>query len=533
MYRLLIVDDEELIVRNLSGYLSAQFEDLELHRAYSAYEAIDAMRKIRFDIVISDISMPAMDGIELLDFIKRYWPDCRVIIVTAYNEFKYAYNTLKYDQVNFILKVEGYEVIRNTVEQYIRQLDNDQKKEQFFLNLGNRISRMTPYLRSDALDRLVNGDTKLQQEELDMLEIPLVMSNSLLLTIGLLSDMNASEIKKRLSEISEYLEKKIRMRKIEVVFHTYESYAVWFFQKTTAIEDQPYEDVASYIQEAFSELPDLLMKQTGESLSLVIGKSFFEWCELHSVFQNSIVYLERMRGESGAQLVNVLNEEHSHYDDRSYPGIEELNILWNMLKSERKEQFQETLKTKLAFMHKINDIDSALPLTAVSAMEWLLFEAVRYYALDPAVIKIEYRQINRKKGLTGSAWLNMCLDLFDKVLENRTLMKKNRFTNLITQMNTFIEAHYTEDISLTQIAEMLHYNPSYLSRVYKEQTGKALMNYINELRIYQAKKMLQESAIKISEVAHRIGFNSTKYFNQVFKKTVGISASTYREEQMK
>ncbi|GGE02165.1 response regulator transcription factor [Paenibacillus nasutitermitis] len=529
MYRLLIVDDEELIVNTLSGFLSTQFEELEIHRTYSAYEAIDIMRRVRFDIIISDISMPAMDGMELLEFIKSYWPDCRVIIVTAYNEFEYAYNALKYDNVNFILKVEGYEVIRDTIEQHLRQMEDNQKKEQFFLNLGNRISRMTPYLRSDMLNRILSGDRTLVQSDLDLLNIPLVIDDSVFITVGLLSDLNAAEVKKRLSEISEYVEKRIVLRKISVVFHIFENYAVWFFQKTKDIESQPFEDLANYIHESFSEIPDVLMKQTGETLSLITGHTFLDWTEVPHSFQHSIVHLERMRGDSGVYLLDLSDSAQLHIDERSYPGIEELNHLWNALKNDSKDSFLNLLRTKLVFMNKINDIHLVLPLAAVSAMEWLILEAVRYYDLDQKQYVVDFTKRSNEKKMSGAAWLNRCLELITEIFDHRFLMKEKRYSTLITSVNDYIEQHFTDDLSLTQLAELKHYNPSYLSRIYKEQTGKGLMDYINELRISEAKKLLRETEYKISEVSKRIGYNSSKYFNQVFKKFVGISATSYRE----
>ena len=94
MRRILVVDDEELIVNSLSSYLEENFE-AEIHRAYSAVEAMKVLKRMMFGVVITDIAMPAVSGLELLDFVKKYWPDCRVIVLTAYNNFQYAYDTLK------------------------------------------------------------------------------------------------------------------------------------------------------------------------------------------------------------------------------------------------------------------------------------------------------------------------------------------------------------------------------------------------------------------------------------------------------
>ena len=97
MYRLLMVDDEELIVNSMCSSIEENFE-VELYRAFSAFEALELLRKMRFDLVITDISMPVMSGIDLLKRIKQTWPECHVILLTAYKDFDYAYQSMKYNK---------------------------------------------------------------------------------------------------------------------------------------------------------------------------------------------------------------------------------------------------------------------------------------------------------------------------------------------------------------------------------------------------------------------------------------------------
>lgn len=127
MDRILVVDDEEIVVNSLSEYIEDQF-DIEVHRAYSAVEAMGILRKTRFSIVITDISMPSVSGLELLNFIKKYWP-CRVIILTAYNNFEYAYDALHHDGVDYILKIEEYNVIGQTIQKDLDIIEQEKKRK--------------------------------------------------------------------------------------------------------------------------------------------------------------------------------------------------------------------------------------------------------------------------------------------------------------------------------------------------------------------------------------------------------------------
>ena len=104
MIRILTVDDEVLILNATCNYVEQHF-DAEVFRANSGFEALDLLRRMRFDVVITDISMPLMDGLELMRNVKRVWPQCYVILLTAYDKFDYAYESMKYDRVQYMLKV--------------------------------------------------------------------------------------------------------------------------------------------------------------------------------------------------------------------------------------------------------------------------------------------------------------------------------------------------------------------------------------------------------------------------------------------
>lgn len=121
MFRLLIVDDEELIVNGLYDIFSNLVDlDLDIYKAYSGEEAIDWLNRTRIDIVLSDIRMPEIDGMQLLGEIKQNWPQYKVIFLTGYNEFEYIYEAIQYSNSSYILKNEDPEKVISAVKKSIR-----------------------------------------------------------------------------------------------------------------------------------------------------------------------------------------------------------------------------------------------------------------------------------------------------------------------------------------------------------------------------------------------------------------------------
>ena len=123
MYRLLIVDDEPDVLQALYDMLlDHESLDLDVLKAGSAGEALEILNRERLDIVLSDICMPGMDGIELLRHVRENWPDCRMIFLTGHTEFSYIYQAEKLEAVSYILKTEGRQKIIDALDKAIGQI---------------------------------------------------------------------------------------------------------------------------------------------------------------------------------------------------------------------------------------------------------------------------------------------------------------------------------------------------------------------------------------------------------------------------
>mgnify|MGYP000859673649 FL=1 len=158
MFRLLIVDDEPGIVDGLYQ-LFRQNENFELdiYKAYSGEEALSYLKSTRVDIVLTDICMPGLDGMKLLDEISSHWPSCKVIFLTGYDEFEYAYKAIKTD-VGYVLKTEEDEVIFEAVKKAIMKIEEEIKFQDIAKRADKQFKQAMPMLRREFLTGLLQGD---------------------------------------------------------------------------------------------------------------------------------------------------------------------------------------------------------------------------------------------------------------------------------------------------------------------------------------------------------------------------------------
>ena len=150
MIRLLIVDDEQLIVDGLVQlFEGCEQLELEIYRAYSAIEAMDWLKRTSIDIVLTDIRMPGMSGLELQQEIQRLWPWSKVIFLTGFDDFQYIQNALRSEAEDYILKTEDDETIIAAVEKAISGLRRQFEVEHLLSQAKQHMKSVLPLLQHE------------------------------------------------------------------------------------------------------------------------------------------------------------------------------------------------------------------------------------------------------------------------------------------------------------------------------------------------------------------------------------------------
>lgn len=524
MRRILVVDDEEILLNMIAGQLEGQF-DAEVCIADSAVKAMELMRKMKFHILITDIEMPAVSGLELLDFVKQNWPACHVIVLTAYSEFRYAYRVLQYDKIDYVLKIDGQEQLISRVQKHWEQIDREEELGEYYNRLDDGKSEMTSYFRARTAEKLFGHNMTVKQRELDILHIPLSLQRPVFLVVGNIQNHLLPGKSNDIFSIPNYVEKNMVIKDISTFFYDKNGEMIWIFQ----LGSEKLEETVAivYIRECFNELVEIVNEKLGNQLSVVMGNGFTAVKELYETYQDVNLLLEQCQGISCVRMLKECKKKEHDI----YPNAEELNYLLLLLKKRNDRELIDTIEKEMNFLREIKDLRMALPLPAVSALEILLQESKRLYnwkeVKDDELLKSLYAVDGE---VTGAAWLDGVIKSLLERMHASKISNEHQMNHLIQWVDEYINENYMCDISLTSLAETVNYNPMYLSRLYSEQTGKTLVETINTRRIEAALSLLKDSGLKIKDIAGKVGFYSVKHFNHVFKKRLGISASDYRKQ---
>ncbi|MFD0959171.1 response regulator transcription factor [Paenibacillus chungangensis] len=538
MYRILIVDDLPIIVDGIVSLLRRQLSDeVELYKAYSAYKALEMMNRTNMDIVLSDIKMPGMEGIELLGEIRTSWPSCKVIFLTSYEDFGYAKNALSGGGFDYILKTESDDTIVQAVQKAMAKLESENETSRMLELAEQQTKRAGSVLRQALLREVVLGEINLSTEEMRKkfreAQLGLSVEQPICLLLGRIDAWGGiAPSERRISlEAMQSLVEECFSGVVELTSFTYdESNLLWLFPRcadrdSVGIERQSLERIQQTCR-ASLRLP----------VSFLITQSPVNWPEVPKAFaalQFLLLGQEEMCREVDLTdtMTSVTTGSEVDWEQSKLHSqkLKKIEVLGHYLERGEREQFDKL------FSEIMSDAAGG------SRKGFRKLEV--YHALAAvflSYLNVHPHDVNKlaQYGLemlthvdSGRSWEEIeeyFGGLAQLLLQCAETSESDDGHDIVRWINQYIDTHLMDDLSLSRLAELVHLNPSYLSRLYKYSSGIGISDYITLARINRSKELLLNSSHKIYEIAEMVGYQSRLSFIRFFKKHAHVTPQEYR-----
>ena len=547
MYRLLIVDDEPEVAEGLLDILeSLQGDDVELLSACSAAEALETLGKVRVDIVLTDIHMPEMNGLEMYQEIKKRWPRCRVIFISGVRDFDYIYQSIQNRDVWYLTKMEPDQKIRETVREVIQELEQATLLHDALEQARQYYLQAIPLLREQYLSSLLDGNCPLSditQDKLDELNIFLKASNPVLL-FGLCLDpqpqkqqMGANtgasssleDEKFLLYSLQALCQDSIRDFTSRFCCFMDHSFLIWMLQFPSRKETP---DLHAIRETVFEQIQKSCRKNLHRTVSIA-------YCGEPAILQDLSPFYFSIRqtlGYGRYRFSEGIWESDSGSTRQQSDVPPAAALLKNFHELERalelgdEEAFQQHFEV---MTKKLSSLPSSQkePATEVYfRIATLLLKYINLWELKEKIeksIPLDPLLQPEKHGSWANA-MEYLHTLSREVMLLRSLNEKERLWDAIPIVEEYIRKNLHEDLSLTALSNVAHLHPSYLSRLFKEATGQNLNRYILDLRMQLAQRLLRGSHEKIQSIAQKTGYITPQTFNRAFKKYTGFTPNEYR-----
>lgn len=506
-YQVLLVDDEQIYLQYLQGVMDWEAYQCQICGcAMNGEEAIRMVEEKQPDIVFMDINMSHMNGLDVCEILRERKSTARVIIMTAYNEFSFAHRAIKLNVVDYLLKPFDETELSKTLQKCIGEIQREREykkgqKEIFFKKL---------------LESGVSGEELKQMEEM-------IAGHSYLAVLF--------------------------RKKQEVPFHGREAFRELLRGYFAEVSVESYflgnqKGYGIIIHGMMQEqVPQKMIKRIYQKLIREHPEEEFQWVAIGSVvddieklpetYQSARAVQENRAKVEGA--VNSFEDIRKLNREIALPNTSDITLLIRAF--ERKDY---------------NEVDQMIEkMFALSRNQMFSFQYVinSYYALVTGIYgyyqykgennleDMQKTQVNliTELGLCSTAQQmleivrNYVYEVFSDCMHVRIGTKKEM---LVTRIEAYLQQHYREQsLSVNQIADHLFFENSYIRRVFKMQTGKTIIQRLEEIRLEKARELLLEGSYKNNEIAEQTGYCDQYYFSKRFKLFFGCSPTEYQRRE--
>ncbi|GAA6490834.1 hypothetical protein K280104A7_03980 [Candidatus Bariatricus faecipullorum] len=532
MIKIFLVEDEVVIRNGIKHSIQWEREGYEFVGEASDGElAYPLILKEKPDILITDIKMPFMDGLELSEAVKKEMPDIKILILSGYNDFDYAKKAIGIGVTDYILKPVSAEklleaignvavIIRKEREEkgllakYQEEMQENREQEK--LNFFNRLL-MEPMTVTEILE---------QGKELGM-ELNARVYNMILFTIT--SSLAEKETHSIFVTAFERVEAFFESRSFLYYFRRgVEGWGILVLAESEEEMEQHMELCQRSLGSIMLEYPELqYFGGIGKPVSRIreIQESFRE---AERAFAGRFVYHDN-------QIVSQAELEEEREEELEISGVGSLEhnreALERFLKTGTTEELDSFLKAYFDSIPQDN-------LRSLMMGQYILmdcFISILNYGKEMGIAQEELKERigdvrDIKNHLRTPEEMKQYLEnLMREVLVLRDEISGRRYSDIIRQAKEYIENNYmSEDISLNSVSASVSMSPSYFSSIFSQEAGQTFVEYLTGVRMQKAKELLMSSSRRTSEIGFEVGYKDSHYFSYIFKKTQGCSPREYR-----
>ncbi|MFV2050698.1 MULTISPECIES: response regulator transcription factor [Metabacillus] len=510
MYRVLLVDDERIILEGISRIINwGELGTSLIGTARNGLEAYDFIMKEQPDIVICDIKMPGMNGLQLVEKMAVEKPSIKFIILSGFNEFNYAKQAMEYGVKHYLLKPCNENSIMDALNKVIDELKRDAKREQFLLETKSRLNQVQPYVKKQLLKEFITSkfDSNRGIHFYEKLLRVNFEEDFIRLIIFRIEGDYHYEHMFVIENLGEDLFS-------ESVLSTSIGENVLFL-----VNEQDFHN----LQEKIEQLRDHFFDIYKMDMTVAIS-------EVDCITQVRRLYLEALEclghrfylGEGSIITKNDITHEN-RINDYEYDG----QSLCLFIKSGNLEKVESEISQ---FFNELTESRLSISLVRSYVMQIFLVMiqqsdsvSMQKY-MDKMSVLVDMDTIQQMK--------HFFLSTAKEITQGHYERHKSNHSAVIHKMIDLVEENIgNPELSLKWVANKVYMNADYLGKLFKQETGQKFSSYVTQERIKKAIEQIQlMDDVKVFAIAEMIGFGENpQYFSQVFKKFTGYSPSEYKK----
>lgn len=516
MLNAIIVDDERMPRDILRNYIPWQELGItDLREAEDGIHALELTSEWEPDIVLTDIKMPKINGIELSTHIKERYPDCKIIFLSGYSDKEYMKSAIKLKAVSYVEKPINLEEIKTVLESAVLECIQEKKEK----DASKR------YLTDELALELTRGTSNIDSIKLKIRELNLDFpEDGQYLTVMVKSMFHDTENDVKTSAYTKQI-----FNDFNQLFSDYTHWYISGLKGDNCIITHFSLNCHLEICKITTVLGNFIKEKSGHfsgscKFLAGIGQNVNGLCNIFKSYQSAVITLQK-------QFFSAYNSiaQYTEDDSPSYVFNEnDFTLFMDYIKTGKKVE-------AISFIKELSKEMSMYKNTQPDYIRNIFFKIV--VIVSRAAEDRNMPLLNDECNIILTSVSAACtlgeieeniIELISSLMTN--IYEKSDNADVVAKITKYINDYiHDENLSIDALASKLYLTPTYICTLFKRATGKTINQYITEIRIGKAKDYLKGGNIRLYDVARRVGFTDGKYFSKVFSKLVGIKPKEYRE----
>ena len=538
MLKVFLVEDEVVMRNGIKNNIPWEQEGFEFAGEASDGElAYPLIKKEKPDILITDIRMPFMDGLELSRLVKKELPQIKIIILSGYNEFDYAKTAINIGVTDYLLKpissAKLLEAVKKVADMIEKEQDNarlikryEKEMEENILHEKHKLWGALASNRLSTIELLEKGQR---------LGIDFTASAYQVFLFKLMQEGDATGCSEELNRASEKVNE--LAGSWEHVLSFDRSPEGWAF----LIKGESEEEVQSTYLETRKELLELVESYPKVEYFGGIGNVVHRIGDIQTSYKeaarafSSRFFLDANQIADSAEMVRVQTEQDGKIDvSKMLSKKREHELVERFLKNGTTEEVDSFLDELFQNIGEQNCKSLLYRQYVVMDLFFCASDFLGNLEIDIENLPEECRDINQIVEKAEDAENLRCQigNLFTETMQLRDSHSKKKYSKLLEDAKAFIDENYKHDeMSLNTVAAQVNISPSYFSTIFSSEMGQTFVEYLTHVRLEKAKELLMCSNMRTAEIGYEVGYKDSHYFSYIFKKVVGCSPKEYRNRK--
>lgn len=535
MYKLIIVDDEEEVRKGIIQKIDWKRFNFEIvGEAENGREALDLIEENVPDVVITDITMPLMDGLKLASLLKDNYPTVKTVILTGFDDFKFAQQAIKYGVADYILKPVMPKDINELIGKLQCRINEEIAQKEDIVMLRRHYNESLPVIREKFLTQLISGRPQEKEVRTRVCEYGLMLEGDIFALAA--ANIDSISFKNNVFEEEDMEVVKVAVLNISKEIIEKHSFGEAFFYEDNLVIIAGFRECEknSVFGRSFSVLEEIrqnIEKFLKISITIGLGRLGNSISKLKESYRTALTALEYKLIIGGNKVIFIEDLEPLTTDNIVFDETKE-KVLISSIKFGTKDEVVNAVDMLFNDINgmKASIMDYHMYLMEITAA---INKLTRSFQLDTGEIFgkdfTSYEEEFRNKSLDEiRSWVERaCIILMERITNKR----QNTTEMLLEKAKDYIKNNYGDnELSIQKVADYLHISPSYLSMIFKKEANVTFLKYLVKIRLEVAKDLLSNNDLKTFQIAERIGYPEINYFSYFFKKNFGMSPREYRNQ---